>query len=178
MRPCMPLRKKAGTFLWTTIRGSGLAVLAIHGGKIERHTDVLARDIAGIDFSFYVLTGQRSSGNKRFLHVASERYEEPRVLAVLDGARYVVSLHGAADATQPFVMVGGLDQTLGSNIAQSLQAAGFQVRHPPRRLAGGLEKNICNRGSRRRGSVGDQRRFHLPDAAHLPYTQYFFLSAH
>lgn len=133
------------------VRTSAVAILAIHGGKIEPHTDELARDIAGDDFSYYVLRGQRASENMRFLHIASERFEEPRVLEVLRASQNVVSLHGAAHARQPFVMMGGLDNELRDTITAALEGAGFSLRQPPRRLAALSSTNVCNRGRRRVG---------------------------
>ena len=63
----------------------------------------------------------------------------------------MVSVHGQIDQNEEFVMVGGLNASLRSEIIQQLETAGFQTRPPTEGLMGTDPRNICNRGRSRRG---------------------------
>lgn len=133
------------------LRNPESAVLAIHGGAIERHTDTLALEIAREDLSYYILIGRRRNENRRYLHVASERFEEPRLTAILRRASRVLSIHGVEDRLRPFVMLGGLDLELKATIERNVVEVGIESM-PPRHGLGGVDpRNVCNRGSTRRG---------------------------
>ena len=133
------------------VREASAAVLAIHGGPIERHTDLIARSLARDDLSYYVLIGKRAAENKRYLHIASERFEEPRALRVLQSATAVVAIHGEANETELYVMPGGCDLSLRNSISVHLEAADFETRTAPPHLSGKDPSNICNRGKTRQG---------------------------
>jgi phage replication-related protein YjqB (UPF0714/DUF867 family) len=48
-------------------------------------------------------------------------------------------------------MVGGLDESMGSEIMRQLEAAGFKTRPPTEGLMGTDPMNICNRGRLKQG---------------------------
>ena len=50
---------------------SRVAVIAPHGGRIERRTSDIARDIAAGEFNLYLFEGIRPRDNYRFLHLTS-----------------------------------------------------------------------------------------------------------
>lgn len=124
---------------------SDAAVIAPHGGGIEGGTSELAHAVAGEAHHAYSFVGLKSSGNAT-LHITSHRFDEPRCLALLQGAKRVVALHGVG-AGEPAVLVGGLDEALGARIAAALAEAGFVAGPPPGHLAGRNRTNICNRGA-------------------------------
>ena len=55
---------------------SDVAVVAIHGGKIEPGTSELARAVARDDHPFYLFEGLKPQGN-RDLHISSGRFDDP-----------------------------------------------------------------------------------------------------
>ncbi len=85
------------------------------------------------------------------LHIESHLFDEPRALRAVEGADIVVTVHGQIDRQEEFVMVGGLDDGLRSEIRHELEAAGFQTRPPSEGLMGTDPMNICNRARLRRG---------------------------
>lgn len=102
---------------------SSVAVIAPHGGGIERYTTEIARAIAGDDFNLYVFDGVRRSGNYAALHLTSHRFDEPRCLELLSGCDHVVAIHGCSGDAQQ-ALVGGLDTGLKAIVAQSIGALG------------------------------------------------------
>lgn len=146
---------------------SSTLVMAIHGGGIEPGTDLIATAIAGIRHSLYCFVGTRAADNAA-LHIASERFEEPRALQAVGRARVVVSIHGCRDEAA-WVVVGGKDLALKQRITAALQQAGFRVPNPPpSALAGIHPRNICNRGRCAAGvqlEISQGLRQHLTGAA-------------
>ena len=55
-----------------------MAVVAPHGGGIERATSAIARAIAGGDHNLYLFEGRLPSLNYERLHLTSHRYDEPQ----------------------------------------------------------------------------------------------------
>lgn len=45
---------------------SGVIIIAPHGGKIEPGTDVIAREVAKNEFSFYTFNGIKTSNNRAY----------------------------------------------------------------------------------------------------------------
>ncbi|MFB3886841.1 MAG: poly-gamma-glutamate hydrolase family protein [Thermodesulfobacteriota bacterium] len=131
-------------------RNGPVLVMAPHGGKIEPGTTEAAEAIAGDDHSFYSFQGIKSDGNG-VLHLQSHLFDEPRAIEILKGAEIVVTVHGHADREDGFVMVGGLNPVLKSEIERELGKAGFQTREATERLKAIDPRNICNRGHRRMG---------------------------
>ncbi len=62
---------------------SPVAIIAPHGGGIERGTSEIARGIAGEDFNLYVFEGLKSSGNYAALHLTSRHFDEPACLELI-----------------------------------------------------------------------------------------------
>jgi len=131
-------------------RDPGILIMAPHGGNIERTTSEIAEAIAGMDYSFYSLEGLKVEGNS-VLHIESHLFDEPKALEAVERANIVVTVHGQIDQKDGFVMVGGLDESLGSEIKRQLEGAGFKTRPPTGRLMGTDPMNICNRGKSKRG---------------------------
>jgi phage replication-related protein YjqB (UPF0714/DUF867 family) len=131
------------------LRDPRVLIMAPHGGKIEPTTEVIAEAIAGEDYSFYNFEGLK--GDSRLLHIESHLIDEPQALKALEKAEIVVSVHGQIDQKEAFVMVGGLHESLRSEIRQQLETAGFETRPPTEGLMGTDPRNICNRGKSKRG---------------------------
>ena len=137
---------------------SSVAVIAPHGGGIERYTSEIARAIAGDDFNHYVFEGVRRSGNYAALHLTSHRFDEPRCLELLSGCDHVVAIHGCSGDAQQ-ALVGGLDTGLKAIVAQSIGAIGVETLLADHPFPAIDPMNICNRG--RRG-VGVQIEMTMP----------------
>jgi len=126
-----------------------ILIMAPHGGRIEPTTEVIAEAIAGQDYSFYSFEGLKADSRK--LHIESHLFDEPHALEVVQKADVVITIHGQIDQKEEFVMVGGLNDSLRSEIIQQLEAVGFQTRTPTEGLMGRDPQNICNKGRLRRG---------------------------
>ena len=131
------------------LRDPRVLIMAPHGGKIEPTTGEIAAAIAEDDYSFYCFEGLKT--DSRPLHIESHLFDEPRALQVVQKADVVITIHGQIDQKEEFVMVGGLNDSLRSEITRELEGAGFQTRVPTERLMGTDSQNICNRGKLRRG---------------------------
>jgi phage replication-related protein YjqB (UPF0714/DUF867 family) len=131
------------------LRDPRVLIMAPHGGKIEPTTAEIAAAIAGDDYSFYCFEGLKT--DSRPLHIESHLFDEPRALQVVQKADVVIAIHGQIDQKEEFVMVGGLNDSLRSEITRELEGAGFQTRVPTEGLMGTDSQNICNRGKLRRG---------------------------
>lgn len=130
------------------LRGTGVAIIAPHGGGIERGTSEVASAIAGEDLTFYAFEGRKTQSNTD-LHITSSNFDEPDGRATIQSANTVVAIHGAAGKT-PAVYVGGLDEELATVIGERLVQADFDAQKHPR-LQGASPDNICNRGKFGRG---------------------------
>lgn len=130
-------------------RGTPVAIIAPHGGRIEPGTSEIAATIAGDTQSFYAFEALRPAGERGSLHVTSSRFDEPQALALVGEAQKVVAIHGRADDGDPLtVSVGGLDMALRDEVVAALRAAGFAAAIVTQgRLAGRDSANICNRGA-------------------------------
>lgn len=130
-------------------RGTTVAIIAPHGGKIEPGTSEIAAKIAGDTLSFYAFVALRPAGTRGSLHITSTRFDEPQALALVGATQKVVAIHGRADRDDPLtVKVGGLDEAFRNKIVTSLKTTSFAaaaVTHGG--LVGRNSKNICNRCS-------------------------------
>jgi len=126
-------------------------IMAPHGGKIEPGTAEIAEAIAGQDYSFYSFEGLKADGNGVF-HIESHLFDEPRALEAAQKVDTIVTVHGQINQKDAFVMVGGLNDRLGSEIKRQLEKSGFETRPPTKGLEGLDPDNICNRG-RSKGGV-------------------------
>lgn len=120
-------------------------IIAPHGGKIEYYTSQIAKWIANEDFAWYSFEGIKD-GDNRLLHITSHKFDEPTVLQALQEARTVLTIHGQKNATDEFLMIGGLDVTFGSILRVALQNCGFKVKESGQGYRGEMVTNICNRG--------------------------------
>ena len=132
------------------VRDPRVLIMAPHGGKIEPATSEIAEAIAGVDYSFYSFEGLKADGNS-VLHIESHLFDEPRALQAVEKADIVVTVHGQIDRRDEFVMVGGLNDGLRSEIEGQLEVAGFKTRPPTEGLLGTDRMNICNRGKLKQG---------------------------
>ena len=131
------------------LRDPRVLIMAPHGGKIEPTTAEIAAAIAADHYSFYCFEGLKT--DSRPLHIESHLFDEPHALQVVRKADVVITIHGQIDHKEEFVMVGGLNDRLRSEITRELEGAGFQTRVPTEGLMGTDSENICNRGKLRRG---------------------------
>jgi len=131
------------------LRDPRVLIMAPHGGKIEPTTAEIAEAIAVNDYSLYRFEGLKT--DSRTLHIESHLFDEPRALQAAEKADVVVTVHGQLNQKEEFVMVGGLNESLRSEIEMQLAAASFQTRPPSEGLRGSDPMNICNRGKLRQG---------------------------
>lgn len=135
----------------TRIRAqSPVAVIAPHGGSIERRTSAIARAVAAEDFNLYLFEGLDEAGSFDTLHITSHRFDEPQCLRLVSRCDTVVAIHGCSGNTER-VMLGGRDYRLIASIEAAIGDVGVNVssRHHP--YPGRHVRNICNRGRRGRG---------------------------
>lgn len=124
--------------------GSGIAIVAPHGGGIERGTSEVADGIAGREHGFYAFEGLKTAGN-HVLHLTSDRFDEPQALGLVRGVRALITIHGAK-GREPAAYLGGLDLGLRERIAEALIGAGFLALDDPSPTRQGRSpSNICNR---------------------------------
>lgn len=127
-------------------RGSGVAVIAPHGGRIEGGTSAVARLIAGTEHGLYLFEGLRTAGdNFDRLHLTSRCFDEPRCLELIAGCDTVIAVHGYASPGAD-VLLGGLDERLKRELAPALAAQGLSVQAEGHKYPGLDPLNICNRG--------------------------------
>lgn len=123
---------------------SDIAVVAIHGGKIEPGTSELVRAVALDEHPFYLFEGLKPAGN-RDLHISSARYDDPVLDALLSRARTALSLHGEG-SDEEIIYLGGLNQHFGQCIEQAIREEGFAIAKPMNPALSGLSPfNVCNR---------------------------------
>gem|GEM_PF-788166 len=123
-----------------------VAVFAVHGGDIEPGTAVLARAIAGPDFSLYIFNGRLGENSAR-LHITSAHFNDPLAVAIATTAVFGVSVHAQMERGE-WVCVGGVNKEAGRAAASVIRAAGFKAEFPCARLPGAGKNNIVNRPAR------------------------------
>lgn len=132
------------------LRESCFAIIAPHGGAIERGTLRVADTIAGSDYSWYAFEGLRLQ-RSRELHISSARFDEPTALKIARSSKTVVTIHGAKGEDE-VAYFGGLDMELREQVRNALNAAGFQAEDDPSPTRQGKAgSNICNRGQSSKG---------------------------
>lgn len=129
---------------------SPVAIIAPHGGSIERRTSDIARAIAGEDFNLYLFEGIKPSGSYATLHLTSRRFDEPSCLELIAQCSLVVTIHGCKGDSEK-VLLGGLDHELKTELADSLRKAGVNVETDGHRYPATDPNNICNRGRLKKG---------------------------
>jgi len=128
-----------------------IAVVAPHGGDIEKPTSRIAAAIAGTEFSCYVFAGIREENNYDALHLASEYFDEPRCLELIASCDHVVTVHGCK-GVESEVLLGGLDKALAAILAEALADEGIRSRLTGHKFPGTLSTNICNQGKSKAGA--------------------------
>ncbi|GAB6086454.1 poly-gamma-glutamate hydrolase family protein [Alkaliphilus crotonatoxidans] len=129
---------------------SNIAIIAIHGGKIEKGSSELAYELASLgNYNFYSFEGIKKKNNS-LLHIDSTCFDEPMALDMVSKSEITVSIHGTSGKDE-FTYVGGLDQELVEKIRYTLESHGFTVLDPPKHLAGVHKSNIVNRNARKKG---------------------------
>jgi phage replication-related protein YjqB (UPF0714/DUF867 family) len=132
------------------LRPSPIAVIAPHGGGIEPGTSEVARTIAARDYNLYCFEGLKRSDNP-VLHITSTRFNEPRCLTLIAGARYVLSIHGCEE-TRSAIWVGGRDSQLATRVRAAIENAGIETLSDQNGAYAGVQPtNVCNRGLARQG---------------------------
>lgn len=124
---------------------SAYAIVAPHGGRIERGTTRVAEAIAGDEHTFYSFDGLKARQN-HVLHLSSNTFDEPRAIQVVKNVETVITIHGAC-GKDPVAYFGGLDLRLRSRMLNALQDSGFIAESDPSPTRQGRRTtNICNRG--------------------------------
>lgn len=130
-------------------KGAQFAVLAPHGGRIELKTDVIAKYIAGDEFSLYCFKGCKKNGN-RDLHITSHNFDEPRCLRLIRQNNWIITVHGCKEGGEE-VFLGGLDEQLIIDIANAITKVGLTAVMKGHNYPGKSRRNICNRGTSNMG---------------------------
>ena len=131
-------------------RGTSIAVFAPHGGGIDLGSSEIAKAIAGDDFSFYLFLGIKDTGNID-LHIASERFDEPKALTLASTTDHILTVH-SCNGLDETIYVGGLNEEIKGQVADSLKDNGFRATaDTPQNLLGWHPENICNKGISGRG---------------------------
>ncbi|MEF3365193.1 poly-gamma-glutamate hydrolase family protein [Methylocystis sp. 9N] len=135
-------------------RASPFAIVAPHGGRIERGTSQIAAAIASNRFSLYCFESLRPRAKGKSLHIASTRFDEPQALRLVAASEIAMGVHGRIDGVdRASVWVGGLHESLRDAICDALVRAGFEAKAvgEGHRLSGRDPANICNRCGRGAG---------------------------
>jgi phage replication-related protein YjqB (UPF0714/DUF867 family) len=147
-------REIAGTDYDTTVLeriGSGVLIVAPHGGSIEIGTTELASLVAGEDYSLFAFNGLKLRGRNRDLHITSHNFDHPECIALAARHDIILAIHGCKGDSSG-VYVGGLDDELTTLLTERLGAAGLPVSATGHKYPGRNPLNICNRGARGRGA--------------------------
>ena len=129
--------------------GSGITIIAPHGGKIEPGTSDIAKQIAAERFNYYCFEGIKTEKNGR-LHITSHNFDEPMAVQLISRSQIVVAIH-ACTGNERFVFLGGLDEMLKEVIANELESGGIIVPKGHGKFKGLNPDNICNRGANKKG---------------------------
>lgn len=162
---------------------TGVAIIAPHGGKIERGTLQIANAIADDNHSYYCFEGIKPIlRSNRALHITSNNFDEPKAISLVSKAEWVVTIHGAK-GMHCAVYAGGLDMRLRATVLDSLDKSGFATEDDPSPSRQGKgTTNICNRGLSRQGlqlelTLGLRKSMFIPvDAGHRWKTTEVFIS--
>lgn len=129
---------------------SRVAIIAPHGGRIERRTSEIAAAIAGDSFNLYIFEGIRKSDNYTALHLTSHLFDEPECIELIGRCLHVVAIHGC-EGNDPRILLGGLDQSLKTQLAKAFGSANLTTEVDGHNFPATEPNNICNRGLRRQG---------------------------
>lgn len=136
--------KEGVDFVITSVQTqSSVAVIAIHGGKIEKGSSEVAKLLASKgSYNYYSFEGIKK-GSNAMLHITSTNFDEKLCKDIVSKSKKTISIHGMAgnDLT---TNLGGLDLDLNSLIEKYLLEAGFNVSNAPKELGAKNPKNIAN----------------------------------
>jgi len=134
----------------SNVTDSDIAVIAIHGGKIEKGTTELAYALSSHnDYSYFSYLGVKDYDNSN-LHITSDEFDEPAAMEMVSKSEKTLSVHGC-DGSEEFTYIGGRDTELANKIKASLAKHGFTVSNAPRDLNGKSPNNIVNKNKRGSG---------------------------
>jgi phage replication-related protein YjqB (UPF0714/DUF867 family) len=128
---------------------------APHGGGIEPGTSEIMRAVAETGgWAWYEFAGFLRQGNKDALHITSTDFAEPTLLHLLPQTPFLLAFHGAIQAAEPIVYVGGKWEVGRQTVIRSMNArsrehgihAADAVEGGATHLRGLEDKNITNRG--------------------------------
>lgn len=129
---------------------SSTAVIAIHGGNIEKGTCNLAQSVAELTGSdLYTFQGIKS-GKNNILHITSTKFDEPGAKILVAESKKTLSIHGCSGSGQT-TYIGGLDKQLASRVKAELSNSGFKTAKPKSTLSGTSPSNICNKNASKKG---------------------------
>lgn len=129
---------------------SQVAILAPHGGEIERGTTRVARLIADDDFNLYLFEGLKSSDNYETLHLSSHLFDEPECLSLISKIPIVVTIHGC-NGKKDRIYLGGLNESLKAELFLAFKSEEISVCVEGHKYPGKNPDNICNRGMTNQG---------------------------
>lgn len=124
---------------------SPLTLMAPHGGKIERGSSELIKEIGG-SFNQYHFMGLKPDDNFG-LHITSANFDEPQALKLAEKSKTCVSFHGYIGKGENAICIGGGNKTLAQKIKNLLLQSNpdFDVLYPCLKYPGEHPKNIVNR---------------------------------
>jgi phage replication-related protein YjqB (UPF0714/DUF867 family) len=125
--------------------GSDVAIVAPHGGGIERGTSEIAEKIAGNDFNLYLFEGLKQRDNYETLHLSSHLFDEPECLSLISTMSVVVTIHGCNGKNET-VYLGGLNESLKDELVTAFKSGGISAVSEGHKYPGKHPNNICNRG--------------------------------
>ena len=154
-------------------------LIAPHGGGIEPGTsDILRAVVETGGWAWYEFAGFLRQGNKDALHISSTEFDEPTLMAMLPQTAFVVAFHGASEAAEPLVYIGGKwnlgRQAMIGSINNASSEHGLRavdaVETAAAHLRGLDPSNLTNRGKRGEGvhlefSRGARNLLFPPDAS-------------
>lgn len=150
-------------------RPSPVAIVAPHGGLMERGTSEVAAAIAADRFSLYCFESLTIRASGEGLHITSTRFDEPKALRLIADSEVAIGVHGRKDGEDDAsIWVGGLHAPLRDAIVDAVTQSGFKAKIVGKghRLSGCDPANICNRG---RCGAGVQ--LELPKTLRMKFAQ-------
>lgn len=127
--------------------------VAPHGGGIEPSTELICREIAGSEFSYYLAIAPKIEGvhgPDHPFHIKSHDIEEPILHQLSVTHESIITFHSYSNEKST-VHLGGLSEELKNVLAVFLKESGFEVVLRNGRNHGVHPDNICNRGIIGRG---------------------------
>ncbi len=122
---------------------SSVAVIAIHGGKIEKGSSEVAKLLATKgNYNYYSFEGIKK-GSNAVLHITSTNFDEKLAKEIIGKSKKTISVHGMSGSDLT-TNLGGLDLELIELIEKHLVEAGFKVAKAPKELGAKNPKNIAN----------------------------------